>query len=260
MHTLYNSYRANVSAVILNKDNHILIGERKGELGQWQFPQGGIDIGERPEEAIIRELGEEIGTTDILLLAQSKEKHRYSWPPELQTVRGVIGQEQTFFLVRLLADDHILPLDYEEFSAFSWVSADDILHQVHPIRIPIYTKVLAEFAPLLEQETKRNFSDTTLRVFQAVQRIPRGMVATYGAIAKAVLGNVSPRRVGWILHTNPYEPTVPCHRVVFRDGSLAPNFGVGGWDEQERRLQEEGVIVDGKKVDLKKYQQTVNIL
>ena len=74
-----------------------------------------------------------------------------------------------------------------------------------------------------------------------VRSIPRGKVATYGQVA-ALAGNPrNARFVGFALHANPDPERIPCHRVVFRDGSLAPGFAFGGPDEQRRRLEQEGV-------------------
>ncbi|WP_164514663.1 MGMT family protein [Bifidobacterium goeldii] len=79
------------------------------------------------------------------------------------------------------------------------------------------------------------------RVYDVVQRIPRGKVATYGQVA-ALAGNPrNARFVGFALHANPQPGVIPCHRVVFRDGSLAPGFAFGGPDRQRALLEEEGV-------------------
>ncbi|KFI46875.1 methylated-DNA-protein-cysteine methyltransferase related protein [Bifidobacterium bohemicum] len=79
-------------------------------------------------------------------------------------------------------------------------------------------------------------------VYQVVQRIPAGKVATYGQVA-ALAGNPhSARFVGYALHSNPSPGVIPCHRVVFRDGSLAPGFAFGGPDRQRGLLEEEGVL------------------
>jgi methylated-DNA-protein-cysteine methyltransferase-like protein len=80
------------------------------------------------------------------------------------------------------------------------------------------------------------------RVYAAVKQIPRGCVATYGQIAGMIGAPRAARYVGFALHRNPYEGIVPCHRVVFADGSLAPGFLFGGPDEQRKRLESEGVI------------------
>lgn len=90
------------------------------------------------------------------------------------------------------------------------------------------------------------------RVYKAVMKIPTGKVATYNQVA-AALGTKDARKVGWALHANRDEK-VPCHRVVNKDGRLAPNFAFDGAKEQRRRLQVEGVgFVDEMHVDLSKY-------
>lgn len=89
------------------------------------------------------------------------------------------------------------------------------------------------------------------RVYQVVRGIPKGKVDTYGQIAK-VLGTRDARKVGWALHGNK-DAEVPCHRVVNKEGKLAENFGFGGWQEQKKRLEEEGVEVKGRRVELGKY-------
>lgn len=83
------------------------------------------------------------------------------------------------------------------------------------------------------------------KVFAVVKRIPAGKVASYGQIAKMIGSARSSRLVGYALRANPAPGTdphsIPCHRVVFKDGSLAPGFAFGGEGEQRRMLQEEGV-------------------
>ncbi|MFA6249947.1 MAG: MGMT family protein [Candidatus Shapirobacteria bacterium] len=66
-----------------------------------------------------------------------------------------------------------------------------------------------------------------------VRQIPKGYVSTYGAVARAA--GVDPRVVGWALRGN-QDKTIPCHRVVQKSGTLSPNFSLGGWQEQRRRL------------------------
>jgi len=90
------------------------------------------------------------------------------------------------------------------------------------------------------------------KVYRAVKKIPEGKVATYGQISSK-LGIKDVRKVGWALHKNPDNKKIPCHRVVNRDGRLAPNFAFDGADEQRRRLEVEGVkFKDKMHVDLKK--------
>lgn len=88
-------------------------------------------------------------------------------------------------------------------------------------------------------------------VYKLVQQVPPGKVTTYGEIAKK-LGTKDSRRIGHALHANPYEGEVPCHRVVNKDGRVAPGFAFDGPDEQRRRLEEEGVkFINDSQVDLK---------
>ena len=93
---------------------------------------------------------------------------------------------------------------------------------------------------------KNNFFE---QVYRVVRKIPGGKVVTYGQIAQA-LGTGDARRVGWALHGNT-DPKIPCHRVVNKDGGVALNYAFDGWQEQKRRLIEEGVTFkDERYVDL----------
>ena len=91
-------------------------------------------------------------------------------------------------------------------------------------------------------------------VYEAVQLIPRGKVATYGQIARMIGAPRSSRAVGYALHANPRPGVIPCHRVVNREGRLAPAFAFGGPEIQAQLLESEGVEVDEDfTVDLEKY-------
>lgn len=90
------------------------------------------------------------------------------------------------------------------------------------------------------------------RVYEIVRKIPKGKVTTYGAIGKKL--HMSPRVVGQALHKNPYEGNIPCHRVVNKDGGIAPNFAFGGGNIQRKLLETEGVTFkDSLNVDLESY-------
>jgi methylated-DNA-protein-cysteine methyltransferase related protein len=82
------------------------------------------------------------------------------------------------------------------------------------------------------------------KVYQVVSGIPAGSVATYGQIAEA-LGTRDARRVGHALHANRDPQNIPCHRVVKKDGSLAPGYAFGGPNEQKNVLKSEGVTFKG---------------
>ncbi|MCL2751716.1 MAG: MGMT family protein [Firmicutes bacterium] len=93
------------------------------------------------------------------------------------------------------------------------------------------------------------------RIYQAAAAIPRGKVASYGTVARAA-GTGDARRVGWALHVNPDNSRIPCHRVVMKDGGLAPGFAFGGPENQRRLLAGEGVGFSGDKVDTENYMLT----
>ena len=91
------------------------------------------------------------------------------------------------------------------------------------------------------------------RVYEAVCRIPKGKVATYGQIAMLAGSPRASRVVGYALHVNQKPGVIPCHRVVNREGRLAPSFAFGGTDAQQRLLEGEGVSVQDGYVDLKRF-------
>ena len=93
------------------------------------------------------------------------------------------------------------------------------------------------------------YVDKNLAVFKLLIQIPEGNVVTYGQISD-YLGLRSPRLVGRILHNNPDPEKYPCHRVVFADGSLAPQYAFGGWDTQKEKLTAEGATFRSDKVDM----------
>ncbi len=92
-------------------------------------------------------------------------------------------------------------------------------------------------------------------VYEVVRQIPAGRVASYGQVARMVGRPRNARFVGYALHVNPEPGIIPCHRVVFKDGSLAPGFAFGGEDEQRRLREVEGgeSRADGR-VDMSRYQ------
>lgn len=97
-------------------------------------------------------------------------------------------------------------------------------------------------------------SDFFNRVYEFVKRVPAGKVVTYGDVARAIGSPRASRQVGWALHVNPEPGIIPCHRVVFRDGSLAPGFAFGGREVQKAMLESEGVgFSEEYKVDLNKH-------
>ncbi len=92
------------------------------------------------------------------------------------------------------------------------------------------------------------------RIYEVVKLIPCGRVMSYGQVARLAGNPRGARAVGFALHRNPQPGVIPCHRVVFRDGSLAPGFAFGGPDEQRRLLEAEGVgFTEDGRVDMEKF-------
>src|SRR4030065_1694070 len=91
------------------------------------------------------------------------------------------------------------------------------------------------------------------KIYEIVRRIPPGKVMTYGQIALQLNSKIPPRVVGWALHANK-DLNTPCHRVVDRNGRLAPNFAFDGWREQRNRLLTEKVgFRDEMHGDIEKF-------
>jgi len=93
----------------------------------------------------------------------------------------------------------------------------------------------------------------TRRIYEAVKRIPKGKVATYGQVAKMAGNSKMSRAVGNALHKNPDPESIPCYRVVNSKGELAGAFAFGGDKVQAKLLMADGIEVIDNKVDLKKF-------
>ncbi|MCE3047711.1 RNA pyrophosphohydrolase [Helicobacter kayseriensis] len=144
-------YRPNVSAVILSseypKKCEIFIAKRIDMKDIWQFPQGGIDQGENPQEALKRELKEEIGTNAIEILAQYPQWINYDFPSSVaHKFYPFDGQSQKYFLVRLKSNALInIATPVPEFSEYAFVEFDKIFDRIKHFKKPIYKQVLDYF-------------------------------------------------------------------------------------------------------------------
>ena len=117
----------------------------------WQMPQGGIDRGETPRDAALRELKEETGTDDAVFLAESRDWLKYDLPPKLASRmwKGRYrGQAQKWFAFRFTGEDDAFDLTAhaQEFDAWRWATPTEILAAIVPFKKPVYQAVLAEFA------------------------------------------------------------------------------------------------------------------
>lgn len=154
-------YRPCVGLLLLNAAGKVFVGRRIDAAGDaddiWQMPQGGIDPGETPREAALRELHEEIGTDKAEILAESRHWLHYDLPPQLvgKVWQGRYrGQKQRWFALRFLAQDSDIDLAtaHPEFDAWQWVELDDVPALVIPFKRDTYRAVVAEFKVLLGRD------------------------------------------------------------------------------------------------------------
>lgn len=96
--------------------------------------------------------------------------------------------------------------------------------------------------------------NTFEKIYEVVKSIPKGKVATYGQVAFLAGNRRWARVVGYALHINPDPSTIPCHRVVNREGKVAPSFAFGGSGVQRQLLESEGIVFETNgRIDLDKY-------
>ena len=147
-------YRPCVGVMLANPAGHVFVGQRlDSEVPAWQMPQGGIDKGERAEQAALRELWEETGVTadKVELLRLSPRPVRYDLPPHLmgRMWKGRYrGQEQVWALMRFLGADADVDIatEHPEFSEWRWLPPDELVANIVPFKRAVYEAVLAEFA------------------------------------------------------------------------------------------------------------------
>ncbi len=148
-------YRANVGIVLMRGAGEVFLGRRMGGRG-WQFPQGGIRRGERLEQALYRELHEEIGLdrTDVEILGCTTRWLRYRLPPRYVRRNSLplcIGQKQRWYLLRLKREEAQFDLartTEPEFDQWRWVSFWEPVREVIYFKRPVYARALTELAPL----------------------------------------------------------------------------------------------------------------
>jgi len=146
-------YRLNVGAVLFGPDGRVLVGRRPGLMAAaWQLPQGGIDAGEDPRAAVLRELQEEVGTADAEIIGEHPEWLQYDLPPELLGVawKGKYrGQRQKWFALRYLGRDGDIRLDadaHPEFDAWKWVELAELPNLAVAFKRTIYEVIARDFA------------------------------------------------------------------------------------------------------------------
>ncbi len=143
-------YRKNVAIIIINDAGQVLAGERGDLQGVWQIPQGGVDPGENERQAMLRELQEEVGTTEVEILAESPRRYRYDFPDwlaESAIAKEFRGQEQRYYVVRMWREGLPDPQKTDsEFRSFQWMSAEDLLEQIVDFKQEVYRLAFQDLA------------------------------------------------------------------------------------------------------------------
>ncbi len=150
-------FRANVGIMLARSDGRVLALERVDQPGRWQMPQGGLDIGESPAVAALRELQEEtgLGAEVVELVAEYPEWLAYELPPARRREKTGRGQVQKWFLFRFLGTDDDIDLASptgarREFRDFRWMDLDDLAEEIWEIKRPIYQALVSAWKERLE--------------------------------------------------------------------------------------------------------------
>ncbi len=137
-------FRPNVAGILLNKKGEILLIRRKRANDEhWQLPQGGIDAGETVEQAIRREMREEVGTDNFSVLKVLPDFHKYEWPAG-HPRHGFDGQSQTVLILQFQGTDADIKIDEDEASDWKWYSNKDAIKTIYPARRPSFERALKE--------------------------------------------------------------------------------------------------------------------
>jgi putative (di)nucleoside polyphosphate hydrolase len=149
-------YRPCVGIMLVNSEGKIWIGDRIGYSDDshdtaWQMPQGGIDEGEEPVQAALRELKEEVGTDKAEIIQESQHWYNYDLPREIlgKALKGKFrGQTQRWFLLQFTGKDSDIDIAadaHQEFSEWRWAGIEELAGLIVPFKREVYAQVVAEF-------------------------------------------------------------------------------------------------------------------
>ncbi|XP_009146819.1 nudix hydrolase 26, chloroplastic [Brassica rapa] len=154
-------YRRNVGVCLMNPSKKIFAASRLDIPSAWQMPQGGIDEGEDPRVAVMRELKEETGVHSAEIIAEAPHWITYDFPPDVREKLKVRwgsdwkGQAQKWFLLKFTGKDEEINLlgdgtEQPEFGEWSWVSPDQLVELAVDFKKPVYKEVMSAFASHLQ--------------------------------------------------------------------------------------------------------------
>lgn len=147
-----SGYRLGVGIMLVNEKGGIFVGQRIDMSEEaWQMPQGGVDEGETPKQAALRELQEELGTSKAEIVTSTDSWLRYDLPAGLVNQRPHghwRGQLQKWVLMRFRGQDTDINVatEHPEFSHWQWVTPKELIKLIVPFKRPLYVAVLEEFA------------------------------------------------------------------------------------------------------------------
>ena len=147
-------YRLGVGAVLLNAGGQVFVAERIDTPGAWQMPQGGIDADEDPRAAVVRELEEEIGTSNAEIISETEDWLTYDLPKEVRKKvwKGRFrGQKQMWYAMRFKGEDSDIDLTadkHPEFSKWRWVDMVDLPDLIVPFKRDLYVDIVKSFIHL----------------------------------------------------------------------------------------------------------------
>ncbi len=145
-------YRPNVVGWLFKDDEVLLVDANEGDdEHHWKLPSGGVEADEGKQEALMREMAEELGTVDFEILKQFDNIYKYKWPAEYRL--GYKGQRQTLFILKYNGRKNVINLSNEN-KGFKWVKITDLLNETEPIRRGAYALYLQKF-----KETVDNFKN-----------------------------------------------------------------------------------------------------
>ncbi len=155
-------YRSGVGIMIINAQKQIFVGKRiDNNSDAWQMPQGGIDVNEQEDDAMLRELKEETGISSnhVKVISKSLGHYYYNLPYKLQKKfwgGKYLGQKQRWYLIEFVGDDSAINIATEdpEFSEWKWVSLAEIVSHIVSFKRELYEDVINDFAEFLKNKEK----------------------------------------------------------------------------------------------------------
>ena len=154
-----NLYRLGIGMMMLNSKNQAFVAERKKPKNAWQMPQGGIEMNELPQDALLREAMEEIGTNNFHIITESSNWLKYDFPLKYKRKwfsGKYIGQKQKWFLLNFLGDDDEININTvgAEFVSWKWIDVNELEEMIVDFKKEMYRNIVSEFNTVILKDLK----------------------------------------------------------------------------------------------------------